>query len=297
MISIIIPNYNGEHFLPGCLDSIYSQDFTDFEVIFVDNCSTDQSVLLVRQRYPRVKVIENNYNRGFAGGGNDGVSYSSGDYLLFLNTDTILSPDFLSVIIFSARSKPEYGMYAPKILFPDGVLQAAGCYASLSGSSWERGKDTDNGLLNYPGEVFGPYGAAAFFSREVIEMTGGFDEDFFLYVEETDLAFRARLLGYRCWYEPKAVVFHYHGGTTGKSSDMALYYLHRNTLWYVLKDYPIFLLFFFISANYRKECPGYGLLHISWKRQNYYPGENRCNTGDSSGDGKEKMCISQRCKY
>jgi GT2 family glycosyltransferase len=254
MISIIIPNYNGERFLPACLDSIFSQDFSDFEVILVDNASSDHSVALVQLRYPTVTIIKNRMNRGYAGGGNDGIRSAFGDYFLILNTDTVLCRNFLSIIHSSAKQKPEYGMYAPKILYPDGMLHAAGCSASFSGSSWERGKgEADMGMYNIPCEVFSPYGAAALFSRELIDKTGGFDEDFFLYVEETDLAFRARLAGYRCWYEPGAAVTHHHGGTVGRTSDMALYYLHRNTLWYVLKCYPgllfIFAVPFIIGRN------------------------------------------------
>lgn len=252
--SIIIPNYNGESFLDPCLKSVFSQDYPDFEVILVDNASTDQSVALVRRLYPLVTIIENRTNRGFAGGCNDGIQVSGGRYLLFLNTDTVLSKNFLSFLYSAAMERPEYGMYAPKIVYPDGSLQAAGSGASFSGSSWERGKGkTDLYVYDTPCEVFGPYGAAALFSRELIQTVGGFDEDFFLFVEETDLTFRARLTGYRCWYEPKAVVIHYHGGTAGRASDMALYYLHRNTLWYVLKNYPCFLLLvsspFFIGRN------------------------------------------------
>lgn len=246
MISIIIPNYNGERFLPACLNSIFSQDYSDFEVILVDNASSDRSVSLIQSRYPMVTIIKNCENRGYAGGANDGILHGvSGDYILFLNTDTILSRDFLNVMHSSTVEKPEYGMYAPKILYPDGSLQAAGCSASFSGSSWERGKgEANEGHYDRSCEVFGPYGAAALYSRELIEKTRGFDDDFFMYVEETDLAFRARLAGYRCWYECKALVTHYHGGTTGRSSDTALYYLHRNTLWYVLKSYPFSLLLF-----------------------------------------------------
>lgn len=245
MISIIIPNYNGEQFISACLDSVFSQDYGDYEVILVDNASSDQSVRLVTQRYPSVRIVLNCENRGYAGGCNDGIRASGGDCLLFLNTDTVLSSSFLSVMCSCIHERPEYGMYAPKILYPDGIMQAAGSDASISGSCWERGRGTcDNSLYDLPCEVFSPYGAAALFSRALIQETGGFDDDFFLFVEETDLAFRARLAGYRCWYEPRAVVVHYHGRTAGRKSDMALYYLHRNTLWYVLKSYPAFLLFF-----------------------------------------------------
>jgi hypothetical protein len=245
VISIIIPNYNGEHFLPCCLDSVFSQDYFPYEVILVDNASSDHSVALVRECYPLVKIVQNQMNRGYAGGCNDGCALATGDYYLFLNTDTTLPGDFLTVMHNCAQERPEYGMYAPKILYPDGSLQAAGCDASFSGSARERGRGLRNSRYDVPSEVFSPYGAAALFSKELIQQTRGFDEDFFLFVEETDLALRARLAGFRCWYEPKAMVIHHHGGTAGRSSDIALYYLHRNTLWYVIKSYPITL--FFIS--------------------------------------------------
>ena len=245
MISIIIPNYNGEKFLTDCLHSIQNQTFIDYEVIVVDNASTDQSVDLIRHKFPGVTILENHENRGYAGGANNGILSARGEYLLILNTDTILSPDCLSELYLAICERPEMGMYAPRILYPDAKLNAAGSMASVSGSSWERGKGkVASGHFDTPCEVFGPYGAAALFCRKVLEKTGGFDEDFFLFVEETDLSFRARLAGYRCWYVPSAIVTHYHGATAGRTSDTALYYLHRNTIWYVFKDYPFFLLVF-----------------------------------------------------
>lgn len=273
--SIIIPNYNGQDFLESCIASILSQDFSDYEIILVDNASVDQSVELVRTRFPSVRIVGNKENRGYAGGCNDGIANSSGEYCLFLNTDTILEHTFLSYVHTAILAKPEYGMYAPKILYPDGTLQAAGSSASLSGSSWERGRGTKKDpAYDIPCEVFGPYGAAAIFSRELLTITGGFDDDFFLFVEETDLTFRGRLAGYRCWYMPEAVVTHYHGGTAGRSSDMALYYLHRNVIWYVIKDFPLFLLIFSFPIIFGRQilvllyyiCKGRGKVVLCAKR-------------------------------
>ena len=241
--SIIIPTYNGIRHMKPCLDSILSQDYPDFELIVVDNASMDGTVEFIRTHYPSVRIVENHQNRGYAGGCNDGYRVSHGEYILMLNSDTVLFSTCLSELDRSISSYPLCGMYAPKILYPDGTINAAGSEASLSGSAWERGKGEKNGY-NTPCEVFGPHGAAALFSREVIEITGGFDEDFFLFVEETDLAYRARLAGYSCRYVPGAVIYHYHGGTVQRRSDLALYYLHRNAIWYVIKDFPFPALIF-----------------------------------------------------
>jgi GT2 family glycosyltransferase len=243
--SIIIPNYNGIHYLPRCLDSITGQEYTDYEIIVVDNVSSDGSVDFVRSNYPQVRIVENTRNRGYAGGGNDGIRIGRGDWVLMLNSDTVLSSSCLLELHRSTELYPSCGMFAPKIVYPDGRINAAGSEASVSGSSWERGKGKpDSQVYNVPCEVFGPYGAAALFRRDLLEVTGGFDEDFFLFVEETDLTFRARLAGYSCTYVPRAIITHYHGATAGRKSDTALYFLHRNTLWYVIKDYPFSLLFF-----------------------------------------------------
>lgn len=252
--SIIIPNYNGMHFLHPCLDSILNQDYTDYEIIVVDNASDDGSADFILNNYPQVKTLNNSYNRGYAGGCNDGYRISTGDYILMLNSDTILESSCLYELDLAIHEYPLCGMYAPKILYPDGRINAAGSESSICGSSWERGKgEPDVGQYDQPCEVFGPYGAAALFSKDLLEITNGFDEDFFLFVEETDLTFRARLAGYSCRYVPRAVVVHYHGGTAGRVSDIALYYLHRNSVWYVVKNYPLSLLFFsmplFISRN------------------------------------------------
>ena len=228
-----------------CLDSILSQDFSDFELIVVDNASVDGTVDFIRAHYPSVRIVANHQNRGYAGGCNDGYLVSEGEYILMLNSDTILFSTCLSELDRAISSYPLCGMYAPKILYPDGTINAAGSEASLSGSAWERGKgEKDSESYNIPCEVFGPHGAAALFSREVMVKTGGFDEDFFLFVEETDLAYRARLAGYSCRYVPGAIIYHYHGGTMERRSEPALYYLHRNAIWYVIKDFPFLTLLF-----------------------------------------------------
>ena len=241
--SIVIPNYNGLSFIKPCLDSIGCQSFTDYEVIFVDNASSDGSVELVQSDYSHIILYCNSTNRGYAGGCNDGWKVARGELILMLNSDTILKEDCLFELDKATKKFSSFGMYAPKILYKDGRINAAGCDLSISGASWERGKGQCDGVeFDEPCKVFGPYGAAALFQRELLYRTGGFDEDFFMFVEETDLSFRAYFFGYSCLYVPSAVIIHHHGGTAGRTSDLSLYYLHRNSIWFVLSNFPILLL-------------------------------------------------------
>jgi GT2 family glycosyltransferase len=240
--SVIIPNYNGYQYLPSCLDSILVQTCTDFEIIVVDNASTDGSVKFVCDTYPNVNIIRNTINRGFAGGCNDGARIASGEYLLFLNTDTVLPSYFLSLLYEGVCKYPGYGMYAPKMVYPDGRINSTGICISLSGAAWDRGMgEYDYGQYDHSEEVFGPCGGAALYRSDVFLESGGFDDDFFLFMEDVDLAFRVQLAGWKCRYIPNAMIFHYHGGTAGVGSDVAVYYGNRNILWYPVKNFPWWL--------------------------------------------------------
>lgn len=241
--SIIIPNYNGISYLRPCIDSIQAQGYQDVEVILVDNASQDESVEFVRQWYPSVHVVSNSHNRGYAGGCNDGAREATGDFLLFLNTDTVLTSTFLLQLLAAIDTYPTYGMFAPKMVYPDGRINSTGICVSLSGAAWDRGMgEKDTGQYDTSEDVLGPCGGAALFRREAFFDAGGFDDDFFLYMEDVDLVLRAQLAGWKCRYVPDAVVFHHHGGTAGVGSDVAVYYGNRNILWYPLKIYPVWLL-------------------------------------------------------
>lgn len=243
MISIIITNYNGEKFLSKCLRAIFDQTYKNFEVILVDNNSSDGSISLVRKEFPDVIIIRNLVNRGYAGGCNDGARKSRGDFLLFLNTDTIAEPDFLEILNKSSELYPNYGMYASKMIYPDGRINSTGICISLSGAAWDRGMGEKNlGQYNQIEEIFGPCGGAALYRRDIFEKLGGYDEDFFLYMEDVDLACRIQLSGFRCLYLPDAKIYHYHGGTAGVESDITIYYGNRNIIWYPIKDFPFVLL-------------------------------------------------------
>ena len=240
MISVIIVNYYGRHFLDACLSSFTNQTFQDFEIILVDNASADGSAEYVHNQFPSVKVVENIENRGFAGGINDGVRVACGDYILTLNNDTIACPGLLEHLKDAMDADDTIGMCAPKMLFPDGSINSAGICISRSGAAWDRGMfEQDTGQFDIPEEVFGPCAGAGLYRKKMLDEIGLFDEDFFLFMEDVDLAFRARLAGWKCMFVPSARVTHLHGGTAGYKSQVSVYYGNRNIIWYVVKNFPI----------------------------------------------------------
>lgn len=242
-LSVVIVNFNSACLLSSCLDAVFREITDGMEVIVVDNASGDGSAGIVRERYPKAILVRNTTNRGFAGGANDGFAVASGDLLVLLNTDVILREGYIMEILRASAAYPGYAMFASKMSYPDGRINSAGIGVSLSGAAWDRGKgDTDTGQYENEEEIFGPCGGAAVYRRLLIDAAGGFDEDFFLFMEDVDLAFRARLLGFRCRYLPQARVYHHHGVSTGIGSDLSVYYGNRNIIWYPVKDYPLMLL-------------------------------------------------------
>lgn len=246
-VSVIIVNYNGEQFLKDCLDSLHAQTSSDFEIIVVDNNSSDRSIGIVTDRYPDVILIRNEANRGFAVGTNQGIMMAKGEYILTLNNDTRVETSFLEEIVRPIEDDPHVGICASKMLLPDGRINSTGLCISRSGAAWNRGMfEEDTGQYEHQEEVFGASAGAALYRRSMLDEIGLFDEDFFMYMEDVDLSFRARLAGWKCMYIPTAIVWHHHGGTAEFGSDMAVYFGNRNIIWMVMKNYPSRLLLFSI---------------------------------------------------
>ncbi len=239
MISVVVLNYNGKKFLDGCLSSLDRQTYRDFEVILVDNGSSDGSVAYVRKWYPSVILVETGKNLGFAGGTNAGIRVARGEFIFTLNNDTITDPHLLEEIVRPMQLDPSVGMCAAKMIFPDGRINSTGICISLSGAAWDQGIDEpDHGQYDVTEEVFGPCAGAALYRSSMLDEIGLFDEDFFLYMEDVDLAFRARLSGWTCIFVPTARVVHIHRGTAGFNTDISIYYGNRNLIWYVIKNFP-----------------------------------------------------------
>ncbi|MGB9177188.1 MAG: glycosyltransferase family 2 protein [Methanoregula sp.] len=255
MISVVVVNYNGMKFLEGCLTSLDRQTYQDFEVIVVDNGSSDNSPAYIRERYPSVILVETGENLGFAGGTNAGIHIAKGEFILTLNNDTIADPHLLEEIVQPMRSDARIGMCASKMLFPDGRINSTAICISRSGAAWDRGiGETDHGQYDVAEEVFGPCAGAALYRRSMLDEIGLFDEDFFLYMEDLDLAFRAQLAGWKCMYVPTAHVVHIHRGTTGFNSDITIYYGNRNLAWYILKDFPLRTLLVYSPWIIARNC-------------------------------------------
>jgi GT2 family glycosyltransferase len=255
LISIIIVNFNGLRFLEPCLSSICGQSYSYFEIVFVDNGSSDRSVDFVREHYPSAIIIETGKNLGFAGGTNAGIRRAAGEYLLTLNNDTVLDPRFLEDIIKPMHDDQHVGICGSKMLLPDGRINSTAICFSRSGAAWDRGMgEQDTGQYDCEEEVFGACAGAALYRRSMLDEIGLFDEDFFLFMEDVDLAFRARLAGWKCWYVPTAKVIHVRGGTAGTGSDLAVYYGSRNLLWYIVKNYPVKMLLFSAPWIFGRSC-------------------------------------------
>lgn len=240
-VSVIILNWNGLKFLPECLDSLAAQSFHDFEVVLVDNGSQDGSVEFLRERYPWVKLLALQENTGFAEGNNRGLAAATGEFIVALNNDTRVEPEFLEELVSVAASHPKAGMVAAKMLnyYEPGRIDAVALKIGVNGLGYNIGvgeldaRQYDTGV-----RPFGPCGGAALYRRAMLEQVGFFDADFFAYYEDFDLAWRGRLAGWDCASAPRAVVYHVHSATSGEYSGFKVYQTHRNKWHVIAKNWP-----------------------------------------------------------
>jgi len=243
LISVVVVTYNGKKYLNDCLSALAHQKFRDFEIIVVDNGSSDGSAEYIRREYPAIILVETGKNLGFAGGTNAGIRAARGEFIFTLNNDTIADPNMLGEIIKPMQRDPNIGMCGTKLVFPDGRINSTAICISRSGAAWDRGMgEQDSGQFDKEEEIFGPCAGAALYRRRMLEEVGHFDEDFFLFMEDVDLAFRARLAGWKCLYIPTAQIVHVRGGTATPNSATAIYYVNRNRLWCVIKNFPTMTL-------------------------------------------------------
>lgn len=243
LVSVIVPNLNGKAFLGDCLTSLERQTFKDFEVILVDNGSTDGSLEYARGMFPWLdKIIENPSNLGFAKACNQGIEVSCGDYIALLNNDTEAHPSWLSELVSVADQSPEAGMFACKTLFYDArdTIDTAGHLIYPDGLNRGRGRlEPDRGQYDDKTDVFFPSGCAALYRRAMLDEIGLFDEHHFAYGDDIDIGIRGRLAGWKCVFVPNSLVFHRYSMTTGSYSPAKVYLVERNRIWIVWKYFPI----------------------------------------------------------
>jgi GT2 family glycosyltransferase len=239
-VSVVIVNWNGRRWLEQCLPTLEAQTFRDFEILVVDNGSTDGSVAWLAEQWPGVRLLAQAGNLGFAAGNNAGIRAGWGRYIATLNNDTRVGPDWLAALVQAAR-EPGVGMVASKMVQwqqPD-RLDSAGIEVDWAGMAWNRGWGEPVDTAAAPAHVFGPSAGAALYRRDMLTGIGLFDASFFAFYEDVDLAWRAQRAGWRCRYAPDALVYHWHSATAGKVPDQKLFLLARNRLWCVLKNYPL----------------------------------------------------------
>lgn len=241
-VSVIIPSFNGRGFLQPCLDSLMQQTKVNKEIILVDNGSRDGSADFVREHYPEVRVIALPENTGFAKAVNQGIKQAESPFIAVLNNDAVADSNWLETLCSYLSENPDVGFCASKIVKLDNpcLIDSVGHGIKRSGCSFNMGNSVrDSGQYNVRREVFGASAAGAVYRKTMLDDIGLFDENFFMYLEDLDLSFRAQLWGYKCAYVPEAVVRHVGAGTTGKQYHKDnVYYMARNSVYVMLKSMP-----------------------------------------------------------
>lgn len=259
-VSVIVLNWNGKRFLYDCLNSLLNQDYSDFEVVLVDNGSTDDSLGYVKKTFghdSRLRILALEKNYGFAKGNNMGVKFASGSYVIILNNDTIVDQKFISSLTIAAESNTAVGSVGCKIVM-------------MNGATWLSQKFTNRGfvvpffLQNLVKEKvdyvstsrivnLANSGCACLFTKKVFDELGGYDEDFVTDWEDWDLGYRINLAGYNCIHLPIELVLHYGGGSAGYPPERYTR-IYRNMLFSLFKNYELtnlitrfsFTAFFFL---------------------------------------------------
>ncbi len=253
-VSVILVNWNAGEWIERSILALNAQSCLPLEVIVIDNASSDGSAQRIEEGFPAVRVIQLNENSGFAAANNLGVRLMSDEskWVALLNPDAFPEPSWLESLLTAAENNPDYTVFGCRLMDANtpSKLDGVGDAYHVSGRVWrEQHQKKLTASVLEPEEIFSPCAAAAMYRRDVFVAAGGFDEDYFCYVEDVDLGFRVRLLGHRCLYVPQAVVFHVGSAVTGKHSDFSVYHGHRNLVWTFIKNMPGPLLWALLSLH------------------------------------------------
>lgn len=248
-VSVVIVNYNGARFLETCLAPLAAQTYAAYEIVVVDNASTDESCALVAEKFPRVKLICSETNVGFAAGNNLGLAHARGELIATLNTDTRVEPDYLEKLcapMHVAQNAARVGACAPLMLEMERpqVVDAAGIRVDAFGFAWNLGAGKEANQFATTREVYGACAGAALYRRAMLDEIGFFDDAYFGFYEDADLAWRAHNAGWKTIFVPTARVYHAHGASFGKIAPYKTYLLARNRWWTTFKNFPTPQLYF-----------------------------------------------------
>lgn len=241
LVTVVIPTLSADSTLRECVESLGRQTRRDFEVIVVDN--SGQGLARKNGSAPGARIIENGKNEGFGRAINQGLRESASPYVATLNDDAVAHPRWIEALAEAMERRPDAGMCASQVrFFGEHRLDSAGMLVALDGSSKQRGHGRSPEDFPVAEEVLMPSGSAAVYRRTMLEQIGGFDDDFFLYCEDTDVGLRARWSGWKCLYAPDAVVEHHYSKSAGRASPMKAYFVERNRLFVLAKNFPAGML-------------------------------------------------------
>ena len=237
-IAVVIVNYEGEALLPECLAALAHQTHPPAEIVVADNGSRDGSLALLAEHHPHVRALALGRNHGFAGGANRGVAATSAPWVCVLNSDATPAPDWLERLGEVEAGEEVWALGSVLVSAATGRVESAGDQYAPEGYAYKLLRDAPlDALPAEPYPVFAAPGAAPVFRRDVFDALGGYEERFFLYYEDVDLAFRALLAGHHALLVPSARVTHRLGATT-RSRGRARFYVARNSAWCAVRCLP-----------------------------------------------------------
>jgi GT2 family glycosyltransferase len=252
LVSVIIITWNNKQYLFTCLEKLAAQTFCDFEVIIIDNGSSDGTLDGLGERYPtlNLKIERLDTNYGFAVANNVGARIAQGQWLALLNADAFPEPEWLERLLEVAVTIPN-AFFASRQIQANAlnILDGEGDTYHISGLVWRRNYGLPVRDKYEIEEIFSPCAAAALYPRDTFIELGGFDEDYFAYQEDVDLGFRFRVQGGRSFYVPEAVVYHAGSASTGRQSDFAVYHGRRNLIWTYIKNMPSNIFWLFLPLH------------------------------------------------
>ena len=240
-VTIVIPNYNGKHFMEPCLSSLSEQTYKDFHILVVDNASSDGSIEYMEENYPDIELIKLQKNYGFSKAVNIGIQHSRTPYVILLNNDTTVDTRYVEEMVKAIEKSPKIFSVSSKMIqmYHPELIDSAGDLYTLSG--WGVCRGCGRPVSNYQkyDEIFTACAGAAIYRRSVFDEIGYFDENHFAYLEDIDIGYRARIYGYYNMYCPTALVYHVGSGTSGsKYNSFKVKLAARNNLYLNYKNMP-----------------------------------------------------------
>jgi GT2 family glycosyltransferase len=239
-VSVLILSWNKKEYLKTCLPTLEKVSYKNLEIIVVDNGSKDGTIEYLKKNHPKVKIVANKTNLGFAGGNNAGLKKVTGDYILLLNNDTKVTKGFIEPLVKVLDTRPDIGVVQSKIIWMEdhSRLDSIGAFLTNTGFLYHYGYlQHDKKAYDKQVYVYTVKGASMLMRADMVKRTGLFDDDYFIYFEETDFCHRVWLAGYKIIYEPKSVIYHKVGGTSNAlDNSFVQYHSFKNRICTYLKN-------------------------------------------------------------